>query len=302
MLDYEKQNRMRVCISYYFEWIHYQSYLNGTQGLYRDPDTNAVGIVSSIAKALKLDRTHYKTVKMVVLDTIQCINDGTAYEPHRKISDKSVTRKINPSSLDMHLISKLKQNGSFRLTHSIFNACIRAPMGLPPIGYTAVYNSIKNSNCKIVRTIKTNQQSDCNVVWKQARFQSLSQLVVRFGHDFPEGNTSGAKLMDVKYISKEKIQEDDLGLVVPQVAFWDEKHIEQVCGEHRDHTYQFGYDDDGIYNEQVEAEVFQKVSKQQMYNYFIISFRKLLTIYYLSLKKISNSQRKAGFHLESVWF
>ena len=83
----------------------------------------------------------------------------------------------------------------------------------------------------------------------------------------------------------EKIKEEDLGLVTPQIAFWDEKHIEQVVGEHRDHTYQFGYDNDGIYSEEVEAEVFQKVIKQ-MYNHCISNYRKLLTIYYSSSKKI----------------
>lgn len=261
MLDYEKQNRMRICISFIYESLHHQSYIDGDQGLYRDPDTFTVGIISTIAKTLKLDRTHYKTLKKVVLDTIVCVKDGIPYEPFRKVADKSKGRKINPSSLDMHLLSKLKQNGSFRITHGIFNACIRAPMGLPPLGYTAIYNSIQNSNCKVVRTIKTNQQSDRNIIWKQARFQSLSQLVVRFGHEFPQGNTSGAKLMDEKYISKEKIEEKDLGLVIQQMGFWDEKHIEQVCGEHRDFTYQFGYDENGVYNEQVEAEVFQKVSR-----------------------------------------
>ena len=160
----------------------------------------------------------------------------------------------------MHLISKLKENANFRITTAIYNACIRAPLNLPPIGFTAIYNAIKRSNHKLVRTEKTTQQSDRNLVWKQARFNACSQFIVRFGMEYPEGNTSGAELSDPNIISVEKIKEDNLDLVIEQVAFWDEKHIEQVCGEHRDFTYQFGYDEEGKYSQQVEVEVTRKVS------------------------------------------
>ena len=80
VMNYEKQNRMRVCISYIYESLYHQSYIDGIQGLYKNTISNGAGIISTIATTLKLNRTHYKTVKNVVLETISCINNGTAYE------------------------------------------------------------------------------------------------------------------------------------------------------------------------------------------------------------------------------
>ena len=152
------------------------------------------GVYGKVATVFNLSKTYYSTVKNVVNETIECIEKGIVYEPIRKVANKDTTSKIDPSSLDMHQIAKLKTNSSFRITTDLFNACICGPAGLPPIGYTAIYNAIKKSNHTIVKTQKRPQSSYSNLIWVQARFQSASQLVVRFGLDYSE-ETSGEMLV-----------------------------------------------------------------------------------------------------------
>ena len=140
------------------------------------------------------------------------------------------------------------------------------PLGLPPIGYTAIYNAINSSNHTVVRTQKVPQSSNSNVIWVQARFQAASQFIVRFGLDYP-GNTSGAKVSNIKYIDRDLLEEGGHTFGIHQVAWWDEKHVEQVVGELRDETCQFGLDEDGIYSPDIIFAITEKVSKyeQQLY-------------------------------------
>ena len=129
---------MRTTISFVYEWGHHRAYLDGKEVL-----KGRGGIVSSVANQLNLDRTHHKTVENVINDTIEAFKNNEIYEPHRKTYECPNRQKVQPSSRNMHLIAKLKEDANF-LTNNLFNACIRAPLGLPPIGYTAIYNSIKN--------------------------------------------------------------------------------------------------------------------------------------------------------------
>ena len=253
--DWDNQNRMRTTISFVYEWGYHEAYLNGTQEL-----KGSGGIIGSVANQLHLHKSHYNTVTKVVSDTIEALKNGERYEPFRKKFTCPERQKVSPKSKDMHLIAKLKENGNFRITTNLFNACIRAPLGLPPIGYTAIYNSIKKSNHKKVRTEKIHQASDRNLVWRQARFQSCAQFIARFGIPFPQGDTDGAELHDQKYVDIDMLEKEGYTYVLDQIAWWDEKHIVQVVGEHRDHTYQFGYDEYGKYSEEVEIEVLRKVS------------------------------------------
>ena len=164
---------MRTTISFVYEWGYHHAYLDGTQKL-----KGSGGIVSSVAGQLNLLKTHYKTVEKVIDDTILALKNGDRYEPYRKSFVCPDRRKIKPSSRDMHLIAKLKEDANFRMTTNLFNACIRAPLGLPPIEYTAIYNAVKKSNHKIVRTEKIHQVSDYNLFRKKARFQSCAQFII----------------------------------------------------------------------------------------------------------------------------
>ena len=248
------QRRMKESISFIYEFTYHPGYIEGTKSLYgRD------GIISTIANNLSLKNAHYKTIKKVVLDTIEAISNDEVYEPNRATYTTPNRHKVQPSSFDMHHIAKLKQDGSFRLTAGMYNALIRAPLGLEPIGYTAIYNAIKRSNHKVVRTEKIHQTSDRNKTWVKARFQAASQLLVRFGLEYPT-NTSGMTVQDPKYICKDNIEKNKLTLSIHQIAWWDEKHIQQVVGDFRDHSYQFGFDEDGKYDRSIEIDLVRRVS------------------------------------------
>jgi hypothetical protein len=273
---WKEQERMKIAISYYYEHILHDEYQSG-----RIKIDGKGGVYGKVSQVFNLCHTHYATVKRVIDETIDAINKGELYKPERKENKKN-TSKIKSNSLEMHQIAKLKINGSFRITTDLFNACIRAPAGLPPIGYTAIYNSIKSSNYKIVRTEKRPQSSDANLIWRQARFQSASQMIVRFGLEYPD-DTSGATLNDIKYINRHLLEEGGHTCEIFQVAWWDEKHIEQVVGELRDHTCQFGFDENGIYCPEIHFEILEKVSiimiiyaQHYIYPYFTNSYTFLI--------------------------
>ena len=258
MRSWVNQKRMKETISFIYEFTYHPLYVAGTQELY-----GRSGIISSIANSLLMKNTHYKTIKRVVLDTIECIQNDEVYEGHRSTYTCASRHKINPNSFDMHHIAKLKGSSSFRTTAGMYNALIRAPLGLDPIGYTSIYNTIKRSNHKVVRTEKIHQASDRNSSWVKARFQANSQLMVRFGMEYP-ANTSGMTVQDPKYICKDTIEKEKLTLTIHQIAWWDEKHIKQIVGDFRDYTYQFGFDEDGKYDRSIEIELVRRVSEQKI--------------------------------------
>ena len=69
----------------------------------------------------------------------------------------------------------------------------------------------------------------------------------------------GVEIQNKDYISREKLKAEGYTFVLEQIAWWNKKHIEQSVGEHRDHTYQFGYDEFGKYHQEIEVEVLHKV-------------------------------------------
>ena len=104
-----------------------------------------------VLSVFHLCKMHYATVKRVVDETLVDIKNDKTYIPFCPVHNRKNTHKIIPTSLDMHQIVKLKQNSSFQTTADDYNAYIRAPVGLPLIGYTAIYQAIKCSNYTVVR-------------------------------------------------------------------------------------------------------------------------------------------------------
>ena len=245
---------MKIAISFFYEWVLHDDFKAGKLSI-----DGSGGVYGKVGAAMMLTKTHYATIKAVVDETIVCIEKGTIYQPFRKTLTREHQVKVKPTSLDMHQIAKLKVNGSFRITADLFNACIRGPAGLPPIGYTSIYNAIKKSNHAVVKTQKRPQSSNSNLIWVQARFQAASQMIVRFGLEYPE-DTAGAKVSDLKYINRDLLEAGGHTFGIHQVAWWDEKHVEQVVGELRDHTLQFGLDEDGIYSPDIIFQITEKVS------------------------------------------
>jgi hypothetical protein len=169
-------------------------------------------------------------------------------------------RKIQEDSLAMHLLTCIKSKGaSFQLTTAIYNALVTGPQNLPPVYYSAIYRAITESNHKVSRTSKQCQASDRNKFWKQARFNSCAQLLVRLGGSIPD-DTNGAVVTDPSAVDPERLKNKGLTLDLEQIAWWDEKHIPQVVGEISEQNYQFGRDNDEIYSPTVDFDVEQKVS------------------------------------------
>jgi hypothetical protein len=255
---WRQQEKMRISISFLFENLYYLPYLKGDIEL--SNCNKDKGVIASVSKRLGLDRTHYTTVKTVIQDTIIALKLGEEYEPSRSRYICPNRRKVDPDSFDMHYLTCLKSiGGSFTLTTAIYNLLYRTPNDLPPIKCKAVHNSIKNSNHKLVFTSKVHQASNRNLGWKQARFNSCLQLLVRFGLPVP-ADTSGAVVSDAAHVERTKIIENNLTLSIYQIGWWDEKHIQQVVGDIRDSSYQFGYNEHGIYDPDVEVDVKKRVS------------------------------------------
>ena len=119
---------MKIAISFYYEWMLHTKFISGSIKI-----DGWGGVYGTVGGALNLTQSHYNTVKAVVDETIAELSKGQTYDPNRKPMNRQYSLKIQPSSLDMHQIAKLKVNSSFRVTANLYNACIRGPAGLPPI-------------------------------------------------------------------------------------------------------------------------------------------------------------------------
>lgn len=253
------QENLRVVVSYLYHSQFHESYLNGSAHLQTgDGD----GIIVQVSKILKLDRSHYNMVKKVITDTITALSLGDAYEPERVTYICPDRRKVKADSAAMHLLTCFKEKGlSYRLTSDVYNACVSEPQGLQPILYSAVHGAISKSNHKISQTQKRHQASARNLIWRQARFNSCAQLLVRFGLPMPR-DTKGAVVSDPEAININNITNNNLTLSLDQIGWWDEKHISQVVGCISDTNYHFGRDADGVYDHDADFEVEHKVSKR----------------------------------------
>jgi hypothetical protein len=256
--SWRMQEKLRTTISYIYQSHYHTSYINGDLQLQSSGDQE--GIVMSIAKLLKISRTHCRTVKNVIKATIACLKVGDDYEPARRTYICPERRKIAEDSLAMHLITCIKERGaSFKLTTAIYNALISVPQGKPPIFYSAIYRAITNSNHKKSITERRCQASDRNSMWRQARFNACAQLLVRLGGTIPE-NTGGAVVSDPSAVDVDRLKSEGLMMKLDQIGWWDEKHIPQVVGEVSDINYHFGRNEQGVYDPTADLKTIKKVS------------------------------------------
>jgi hypothetical protein len=256
--SWRKQEQLRSTISYIYQTHFHSAFISGHRQLHSS--SHEEGIITSIAKFLNIHRTHCRTVKTVVMDTIACLKVGEEYEPTRRTYTCPHRRKIADDSLAMHLITCIKERGaSFKLTVAIYNALVSAPQGRPPIYYSAIYRAITNSNHRVSITERRCQANDRNRMWRQARFNASSQLLVRLGGAMPE-DTSGAILSDPSLVDAQRLKREGLMINLEQIGWWDEKHIPQVVGEVSDINYHFGRNEQGVYDPSVDLETVKKVS------------------------------------------
>ena len=98
-------------------------------------------------------------------------------------------------------------------------------------------------------------------------------------------------MSDLKYINRDLLEEGGHTFGIHQVAWWDEKHVEQVVGELRDHTCQFGLDEDGIYSPDIIFAITERVSVEFKCYSLHLSYLYVHYIFY-SLRSNSSLQKK----------
>ena len=131
---WEDQERMKTMISFYQEHNYHHKYLDCDNRLSIAKEK----IVSIVARELKLDRSHYETVKNTINQTIECLENNEVYVPMRKPYEVESRQKISVNSFDMHLLAKFKTQSSYRIAANVYNIAFRMNNGLNPLGYKSI--------------------------------------------------------------------------------------------------------------------------------------------------------------------
>ena len=126
---------------------------------------------------------------------------------------------------------------------------------MPPVGLTTVYNSINLCNYEKVRTQKVMQSNINNVIYRQARFNWLAQLLARMGGTVPNNDESEfRKRWKDEWIDYDRLKREGHTFELSQVAYWDECHIKQEAGTGVDETLIFSRNEDGLYDDEGEID------------------------------------------------
>ena len=239
--NFREQEKMRIAIEMLFKRVYYDTF---TMCKLTNVVTNICNIFNYPCRV---------TVIQVVLEVKKSLDEGLEYEAARKTYTIETRRKIQKNTLEEELLTELMERGnSYQTTTRIFNATHRCEENLPRCGLTAIYNAIQRCRHIIVSTEAIPQTDQNNQFHRQARFNWFCQLHARFGERVETPNVDGVleyreRLKD-EWINKEKLEESNLLFVPEQIAFWDEIHIYQVCGDHRDHSLIFARNEKGLYD------------------------------------------------------
>ncbi len=128
--------------------------------------------------------------------------------------------------------------------------------GMTRIGYTAVYNCLNRITCRVKKpTKKLSQANDTNHIWRKARFNFALQLALRLGLDVPEDKVPNERCFDIN-----ELEQKGYTFKIEQVCHWDEKHIKQRAGFHKDEYVLYPRDENGVLDPNSEIhEVDEKV-------------------------------------------
>ena len=105
-----------------------------------------------------------------------------------------------------------EQGASYYNTTRTFNAVHCAPLELPKVGVTAIYNAVQRTKHIIASTTAIPQTNEDNLLHRQARYNWLAQLTVRMGGDLPpvqDGEESEfRKRLDNEWVNRQKLEEE----------------------------------------------------------------------------------------------
>ena len=133
------------------------------------------GIVDEICRMMNYHQR--KTVKNVILGVKEALDNDVEYQVERKKYTNEARRKIQQGSYEEHLLTTFLEKGNSYLSSTqVFNASVRAPANLPRIGITAIYNAIKRTNHAVLSTTSIPQNTESNLIHRQARYKWDKQL------------------------------------------------------------------------------------------------------------------------------
>ena len=239
--NFHEQEKMRVGIEMLFKRVYYDTFTT----------CELTNIVTNICKTFNYHcRT---TVTHVVLEVKKALDEGLEYDARRKSHTNVKRRKIQKNTLEEELLTELMERGnSYHTTTRLFNATYRYENNLTRCSVTAIYNAIQRCRHIVVSTEAIPQTDQNNQFHRQARFNWFCQLHARFGERVETPNVEGVlecreRLKD-EWINKENLETSNHLFVPEQIAFWDEIHIYQVCGDHKDHSLIFARNENGLYD------------------------------------------------------
>ena len=130
----------------------------------------------------------------------------------------------------------------------VFNGLHQASSQLPEVGLKAIYNAIHRCKYKVIQTEKLPQTNENNICHRQARYNWFMQLLARMKVKVDDVN-SNEKSEFCERLKDDWIDIDNLDakghtFELEQVAFWDEIHIYQIAGCHKDKTLVFARNED----------------------------------------------------------
>lgn len=240
---YSKQEKVRIAIEVIFERVYYDTFTS-------EQLTGENSIVDAICK--QLNYHHYTTAKHVILNVKKALDRGLVFDSSRKSFTIEDKRKIKAKSFEEHLLTTLMEQGnSYQTTTRMFNGYL-ATKNLTKVGLRSIYNAIKRCryvNASIEAIPQTNQS---NLFHRQARFNWFCHIHARLGGEIVtpeiEGVSEFRNRLKSEWIDRENLANDNLTFVPEQIAFWDEIHIYQVCGDHHSKSLIFMRNEIGVYD------------------------------------------------------
>ena len=241
-LKSSEQEKMRIAIEVLFKRVYYDTFAI----------ENLTSVVTNICTMFNYP--HRASVRHIILEVKNSIDVDLEYNSTRKNFIHENKRKIDKSSLEEEMLTELMERGnSYETTTKVFNATHCADNSIPKIGLRAIYNAIQRCRFIVSSTESIPQTDENNQFHHQARFNWFCQLHTRFGGTVETPHIEGVleyrERLNNEWINKEMLEQLKLTFVPEQIAFWDEIHIYQVCGDHHDKTLIFSRDEQGQYDE-----------------------------------------------------
>ena len=159
MFSFKEQEEVRTTIKVLFQKRFFQTYSSCQL-----PD-----IAKEISEMMVYPEL--KTIKNVIKEVNEAFKEDCEYSAKRKSFTKEENRKIQPGSFEEHLCTTFMENGnSYSSTTKIINSLIQAPLQLPHLGITAIYNAIQLTNHIVCSTSGIQQTNKNNLFHRQARY------------------------------------------------------------------------------------------------------------------------------------